>query len=145
MLAGGEERFSPRRSQLPYTPRIAFGGGVHGAGRAGGPAILPPGSVSCRNLLIYLLPEAQAKVVALFHFALKQGGVLLLGTSETDGILESRFEIVYKKERIYRRIRAGASPANSVSSGFAVTAGVSREVGASPGPLGSDRAGGTVP
>ncbi len=39
--------------------------------------------VSCRNLLIYLGPEAQAKVIALFHFALRQGGILLLGSAET--------------------------------------------------------------
>ena len=41
--------------------------------------------VSCRNLLIYLRPEAQAKVVSLFHFALREGGILLLGNSETVG------------------------------------------------------------
>ena len=41
--------------------------------------------VSCRNLLIYLRPEAQAKVLSLFHFALREGGILLLGTSETAG------------------------------------------------------------
>ncbi len=33
--------------------------------------------ISCRNLLIYLLPEAQSKVVTLFHFALREGGILL--------------------------------------------------------------------
>ena len=37
--------------------------------------------VSCRNLLIYLRPEAQAKVLSLFHFALRDGGILLLGGS----------------------------------------------------------------
>ena len=41
--------------------------------------------VSCRNLLIYLRPEAQAKVVSAFHFALREGGILLLGSSETIG------------------------------------------------------------
>ncbi len=60
--------------------------------------------VSCRNLLIYLGPDAQAKVIALFHFALRQGGLLLLGTSETIGHAESQFEPVAKSERIYRRI-----------------------------------------
>lgn len=60
--------------------------------------------VSCRNLLIYLGPDAQAKVIALFHFALRQGGILLLGTSETIGHAESQFEIVAKSERIYRHI-----------------------------------------
>jgi two-component system, chemotaxis family, CheB/CheR fusion protein len=32
--------------------------------------------VSCRNLLIYLCPEAQRKILSLFHFALRQGGVV---------------------------------------------------------------------
>ena len=58
--------------------------------------------VSCRNLLIYLGPEAQAKVVGLFSFALEQGGILLLGNSETVGGLDSRFEPISKAERIYR-------------------------------------------
>src|SRR5271170_315235 len=60
--------------------------------------------ISCRNLLIYLLPEAQAKVVSLFHFALREGGLLLLGNSETIGNLDGRFEVVSKAERLYRRV-----------------------------------------
>ncbi len=38
--------------------------------------------VTCRNLLIYLKPEAQAAVLDIFHFALQPGGLLLLGTAE---------------------------------------------------------------
>ena len=60
--------------------------------------------VSCRNLLIYLRPEAQAKVISLFHFALREGGILLLGTSETLGNADGRFEIISKPERLYRHI-----------------------------------------
>jgi two-component system CheB/CheR fusion protein len=60
--------------------------------------------VSCRNLLIYLRPEAQAKVVSLFHFALREGGILLLGSSETAGSIEGRFEAISKAERVYRHI-----------------------------------------
>jgi two-component system, chemotaxis family, CheB/CheR fusion protein len=60
--------------------------------------------VSCRNLLIYLRPEAQKKVLALFHFALEPGGILLLGTSETVGEDGLRFEVISKPERLYRRI-----------------------------------------
>lgn len=60
--------------------------------------------VSCRNLLIYLGPEAQAKAIALFHFALRQNGILLLGSSETIGHAEDQFETLAKSERIYRRI-----------------------------------------
>lgn len=60
--------------------------------------------VSCRNLLIYLLPEAQAKVISLFHFALREGGLLLLGNAETINNSEDRFEIISKSERLYRHI-----------------------------------------
>ena len=60
--------------------------------------------ISCRNLLIYLGQEAQAKVIALFHFALRQGGVLLLGNSETAGNVDGRFEVISKPDRLYRTI-----------------------------------------
>jgi two-component system CheB/CheR fusion protein len=60
--------------------------------------------VSCRNLLIYLRPEAQEKVIRLFHFALCEGGVLLLGSSETAGTIEGCFEVISKPERLYRHI-----------------------------------------
>jgi two-component system, chemotaxis family, CheB/CheR fusion protein len=60
--------------------------------------------VSCRNLLIYLHPEAQAKVIALFHFALEQDGILLLGTSETISDASPGFEVISKPDRLYRRI-----------------------------------------
>ena len=60
--------------------------------------------VSCRNLLIYLRPEAQARIVALFHFALREGGILLLGSSETAGNVDGRFELISKAERLYRHI-----------------------------------------
>jgi len=59
--------------------------------------------VSCRNLLIYLLPEAQAKVLSLFHFALREGGLLLVGNSETVGSADGRFAVVSKPMRLYRR------------------------------------------
>jgi two-component system, chemotaxis family, CheB/CheR fusion protein len=60
--------------------------------------------VSCRNLLIYLLPEAQKKVISLFHFALREGGVLLLGSSETVVNADGRFEAISKLARVYRHI-----------------------------------------
>ncbi len=60
--------------------------------------------VSCRNLLIYLSPEAQRKILSLFHFALREGGMLFLGSSETVGGVSDRFEPISKKHRIYRHI-----------------------------------------
>jgi len=64
--------------------------------------------VSCRNLLIYLRPEAQEKVLSIFHFALRDGGILLLGNSETVGSdLGRHFEIINKSARLYRRVGHG--------------------------------------
>ena len=85
--------------------------------------------VSCRNLLIYLGVEAQAKVVSLFHFALREGGFLILGNAETIGNRDDRFATVSKPERIYRRTghnRPG-------DFGFARLAGDSVRVPARPG------------
>jgi two-component system CheB/CheR fusion protein len=66
--------------------------------------------ISCRNLMIYLGQEAQAKLVSIFHFALREGGILLLGKSETIGGDESRFAVISKSERLYKnigRVRTG--------------------------------------
>ena len=59
--------------------------------------------VSCRNLLIYLEQEVQLKVLLLLHFALNDGGLLVLGPSETVGHDVGLFEPLSKKWRIYRR------------------------------------------
>jgi two-component system, chemotaxis family, CheB/CheR fusion protein len=56
---------------------------------------------------VYLRPEAQAKVVSLFHFSLREGGILLLGSSETAGNTDDRFEVISGPERLYRHIGHG--------------------------------------
>ncbi len=89
--------------------------------------------VSCRNLLIYLLPEAQAKVISLFHFALREGGLLLLGSSETVANADGRFEAISKPGRIYRHI-GGSRPGDL---GFSLSAADGLRVpahGQEPGP-----------
>ena len=60
--------------------------------------------ISCRNLMIYLGPEAQDKAVSLFHFALRTGGVLLLGSAETVDEEDDRFELIHKAARLYRHV-----------------------------------------
>ena len=60
--------------------------------------------VSCRNLLIYLEPDFQKRVLALFHFALREGGHLFLGPAETISGQEELFQPVSKKWRIYSRL-----------------------------------------
>ncbi|MBL8744064.1 MAG: histidine kinase, partial [Myxococcales bacterium] len=57
--------------------------------------------LSCRNLLIYLQPLAQKKVLGLFHFALKNQGVLFLGPSETPGAFVDDFEPINPHWRLY--------------------------------------------
>jgi chemotaxis protein methyltransferase CheR/two-component system CheB/CheR fusion protein len=59
--------------------------------------------LSCRNLLIYLGPELQKKLIPLFHYALSSHGVLVLGTSETVGSFTQLFAPIEAKLRIYRR------------------------------------------
>ncbi len=58
--------------------------------------------VSCRNVLIYLEAQAQQRIFEVFNFALKPGGVLLLGASETVGRHTDLFEPVSQKARIYQ-------------------------------------------
>lgn len=59
--------------------------------------------ISCRNLLIYLDPALQKKVMTLFHYALKPGGYLLLGPSETVGASSELFSPIDKRLRIFSK------------------------------------------
>ena len=59
--------------------------------------------VSCRNLMIYLSASTQRRVIPVFHYALRSGGVLLLGNAETPGN-HPGFEPIDAGHRIYRRI-----------------------------------------
>jgi two-component system, chemotaxis family, CheB/CheR fusion protein len=59
--------------------------------------------VSCRNLLIYFGAALQAKVLPIFHYALRANGYLLLGTSETTGSSSHLFKTVSRKWKLYQR------------------------------------------
>ncbi|HMO91143.1 MAG TPA: chemotaxis protein CheB [Pirellulaceae bacterium] len=61
--------------------------------------------VSCRNLLIYFQPQAQRRAVSLFHYGLRVGGILLLGSSESPGELSGEFEVLEDRYRVYRKNR----------------------------------------
>ncbi|HEY5951427.1 MAG TPA: chemotaxis protein CheB [Kofleriaceae bacterium] len=60
--------------------------------------------VSCRNLMIYLSPEVQRRLIPLFHYCLNPGGALFLGTAETIGTYTSLFAPLDGKSRIFRRL-----------------------------------------
>ncbi|MEY4385932.1 MAG: protein glutamate methylesterase CheB and methyltransferase CheR [Verrucomicrobiota bacterium] len=59
--------------------------------------------LSCRNLLIYLTPELQKKLIPLFHYSLTPGGILFLGSAETVGGCTNLFAPLNGKSRIFRR------------------------------------------
>ena len=68
--------------------------------------------ITCRNVFIYFTQATQKKVLSLFHFGLKTGGALCLGSSETPGELSHEFEAIDDKSRIYRKHRDVSLPAS---------------------------------
>jgi len=57
----------------------------------------------CRNLLIYFTATLQKRLLPLFHYSLRPGGVLMLGGSETVGAAQNLFLPLSSKSRLYRR------------------------------------------
>src|SRR5579872_254034 len=64
--------------------------------------------ITCRNVLIYLAPELQKRVIPTLHYALKPDGFLMLGTSESLGAFTDHFVLVDKRHRIYQKKRSAA-------------------------------------
>jgi two-component system CheB/CheR fusion protein len=71
--------------------------------------------ISCRNVLIYLGPPLQRRVMPVFHYALRPAGLLMLGASETVGSLSDLFVLTDKKARIYCK-KAVQTPAVKFST-----------------------------
>ena len=68
--------------------------------------------VSCRNVLIYMEADLQGKLINLFHYSLKPGGVLFLGSSESIGPLSGLFSSIDRKWKFFRaKPDHGAHPA----------------------------------
>ena len=72
--------------------------------------------ISCRNLLIYFSGTLQKKIIPLFHYALRERGVLFLGTSEGVGDLDDLFTAVDRKAKLYERNPGVARMAPSLPS-----------------------------
>lgn len=66
--------------------------------------------ISCRNLLIYFEAGLQQRVMATFHYGLKEEGILLLGPSETVATSARQFAAIDKRSRIYRRLEGQGVP-----------------------------------
>ncbi len=69
------------------------------------------GLISCRNVMIYLGPDLQRKIIPLFHYALRPGGYLFLGPSESAAGHLGRFRALDKKYRIFRKKESLPHPA----------------------------------
>lgn len=61
--------------------------------------------ICCRNVLIYFQPDMQSRLLALFHFGLRTGGLLFLGPSETLGKLQEEFEAIDIEARVFSKRR----------------------------------------
>jgi two-component system CheB/CheR fusion protein len=59
--------------------------------------------ISCRNLLIYLGPELQKRVIPMLHYGLKPNGYLMVGTAESLSSYSDHFTLIDKKYRIYQK------------------------------------------
>lgn len=59
--------------------------------------------ICCRNLLIYLNSELQHRIIPLFHYSLRDGGVLFLGSSESVGEFTDLFESMDSRWKLFRR------------------------------------------
>ena len=77
--------------------------------------------LSCRNLMIYLEPELQNRVIPAFHYALKPGGVLFLSPSESIGNHVDLFTSLNRKWKLYQATPSVASTRAVMSGGLSWT------------------------
>jgi two-component system CheB/CheR fusion protein len=73
--------------------------------------------LSCRNLLIYLEPELQGRLLPVFHYALKPGGVLFLSSSENIGSFTDLFAPINKKWKFFRTKESLNAPDQGLAGG----------------------------
>ncbi len=73
--------------------------------------------ISCRNVLIYLGPHLQKKLVSVFHYALRRDGCLFLGLSETLGGHAELFRPVDPRHRLWQRKDTGVKTGGSLDLG----------------------------
>ncbi len=74
--------------------------------------------LSCRNVMIYLEPELQVRVIPAFHYALRPGGVLFLSPSESIGTHTELFESINRKWNFFRARPSFSSTRAMLGSGL---------------------------
>ena len=91
--------------------------------------------LSCRNLLIYFDATLQRRLVPLFHYSLRPGGLLLLGSSETVGSFGQLFEPMESKLRLYlRRHTPSAAGRDVLLKSFPPLSKLNKETSMPPSP-----------
>ena len=73
--------------------------------------------ICCRNLLIYLEPVLQNRVISLFHYAIRKHGYLVMGSSEGIGAANNLFAIEDRTHRIYSKKSTAARQPVTFSMG----------------------------
>lgn len=74
--------------------------------------------LSCRNLMIYLEPVLQNRLIPAFHYSLKPSGVLLLSPSESIGNHTDLFDAINRKWKLYRATHSAISARKLMASGL---------------------------
>jgi two-component system CheB/CheR fusion protein len=72
--------------------------------------------LACRNLMIYLEPEAQERLLKSFHYAIRPGGVLFLSPSESTGHQSDLFKPIDRKWKLFRVVPSDASVRSAMAS-----------------------------
>ncbi|MCI3920608.1 PAS domain-containing protein [Paenibacillus sp. TRM 82003] len=85
--------------------------------------------ITCRNMLIYLQPKMQQRVISLFHFALNPKSFLFLGPSETIGRLSGLFTYFDKKWNIFQQ---NESPVSGTYSAIGISDQLNQATGGRP-------------
>ena len=75
--------------------------------------------LSCRNLMIYLEPVLQNRLIPVFHYSLKPDGILIVSPSESIGSHTELFDPINRKYKIYRASRSLVSRKKLLTSGLA--------------------------
>jgi two-component system, chemotaxis family, CheB/CheR fusion protein len=95
---------------IPHKERFNFVGQIRDMIRFSGHSLIkdPPFSkidlISCRNLLIYFDDKLQKRVMPLMHYAIRPGGYLFLGSSESVGRFDNVFSVIDQKARLFERL-----------------------------------------
>lgn len=66
--------------------------------------------LTCRNMLIYMEPQLQNKLITLFNYSLNPGGIMVLGTAETINSSINGFEVIDSKLKIFKRTSKSVAP-----------------------------------